>query len=141
MSFNMTWSRRWRRRGATSRRWRLHDRMRVHASRECTETMSRRVRATQDKVFSDVVEKLHKHVHPKTKKPASLIADDVYEVIMSNKDKINGAISASRGAAAPSRRRRDSCPSHDDVGGFLFDFEAVRTVSSEYDAPRMTWSP
>jgi ribonucleotide reductase alpha subunit len=45
-----------------------------------------------DKVFSDVVEKLHKHVHPKTKKPASLIADDVYEVIMSNKDKINGAI-------------------------------------------------
>ena len=43
-----------------------------------------------DKVFSDVVEKLHKHVHPKTKKPASLIADDVYEVIMSNKDKING---------------------------------------------------
>ena len=30
-----------------------------------------------DKVFSDVVEKLHKHVHPKTKKPASLIADDV----------------------------------------------------------------
>ena len=36
-----------------------------------------------DKVFSDVVEKLHKHVHPKTKKPASLIADDVYEVIMS----------------------------------------------------------
>ena len=44
-----------------------------------------------DKVFSDVVEKLHKHVHPKTKKPASLIADDVYEVIMSNKDKILGA--------------------------------------------------
>ena len=35
-----------------------------------------------DKVFSDVVEKLHKHVHPKTKKPASLIADDVYDVIM-----------------------------------------------------------
>ena len=34
-----------------------------------------------DKVFSDVVEKLHKHVHPKTKKPASLIADDVYEVM------------------------------------------------------------
>jgi len=45
-----------------------------------------------DKVFSDVVEKLHKHVHPKTKKPASLIADDVYDVIMANKDKINGAI-------------------------------------------------
>ncbi len=89
-----------------------------------------------DKVFSDVVEKLHKHVHPKTKKPASLIADDVYEVIMSNKDKINGAISASRGAAVPSRHRRDSCPSHNEVGGLIFDFEAVRTESSDRDAPR-----
>ena len=68
-----------------------------------------------DKVFSDVVEKLHKHVHPKTKKPASLIADDVYEVIMSNKDKINGAesvwISASfRTSTSPRRRRRDATP-------------------------------
>ena len=35
-----------------------------------------------------------------------------------------------------SRHRRDSCPSHEVVGGFFFDFEAVRTVSSEYDAPR-----
>ena len=47
-----------------------------------------------------------------------------------------GAISASRGAAAPSRHRRDSCPSHHEVGGFFFEFEAIRTVSSEYDAPR-----
>ena len=23
----------------------------------------------------------------------------------------------------------NSCPSHDDVGGFFFDFEAIRTVS------------
>ena len=29
----------------------------------------------------------------------------------------------------------DSYLTHDDVGGFFFDFEAVRTVSSEYDAP------
>ena len=36
----------------------------------------------------------------------------------------------------PSRHRCDACPSHDGVGGFFFDFEAVRTVSSEYDAPR-----
>ena len=35
-----------------------------------------------------------------------------------------GAISASRGA--PSRRRRDSCPSHHEVGGFFFDFEPFR---------------
>ena len=35
----------------------------------------------------------------------------------------NSMISASRGAAAPSRRRRDSWPSHDAVSGFFFDFE------------------
>ena len=46
------------------------------------------------------------------------------------------AISASRGAAAPSRHRRDSCPSDEVVAGFFFEFEAIRTVSSEYDAPR-----
>ena len=41
MNLNMTWSRRWRRRDATSRRCRLHDHMRVYASRGCTEAMSR----------------------------------------------------------------------------------------------------
>ena len=41
---------------------------------------------------------------------------------------LRGTISASRGAAAPSRHRRDSCPSHHEVGGFFLDFEA--------DAPR-----
>ena len=40
------------------------------------------------------------------------------------------AISACLNVAEPSRHRRDSCPSHDDVGGFFFDFEAVRTASS-----------
>ena len=43
---------------------------------------------------------------------------------------------ASRGAAAPSRHRCDSCPSHNEVGGFFFDFEAIRTESSDRDAPR-----
>jgi hypothetical protein len=47
-----------------------------------------------------------------------------------------GAISASRRVEAPSRRRRDSCPSHEVVAGFFVEFEAIRTVSSEYDAPR-----
>ncbi len=42
-----------------------------------------------------------------------------------------GMISASRGAAAPSRHRRDSCPSDEAVGGFFFDFEAVRTDLTE----------
>ena len=36
-----------------------------------------------------------------------------------------GAISASRGAAAPSRHRRDSCPSHNEVGRFFVEFEAI----------------
>ena len=39
------------------------------------------------------------------------------------------AISASRGAAVPSRHRRDSWPSHDAVGRFFFEFEAIRTES------------
>ena len=45
-------------------------------------------------------------------------------------------ISASRGAAAPSRHRRDSCPSDEVGGGFFFDFEAIWTESSDHDAPR-----
>ena len=39
------------------------------------------------------------------------------------------SISASRGAAAPSRHRRDSCPSQYEVGGFFLDFGAIRTAS------------
>jgi hypothetical protein len=46
------------------------------------------------------------------------------------------ALAASRGAAVPSRHRRDSCPSHNEVGGFFFDFGAIRTESSDRDAPR-----
>ena len=45
-------------------------------------------------------------------------------------------VSASRGAAVPSRHRRDSSPGEKAMGGFFFEFEAIRTVSSEYDAPR-----
>ena len=36
----------------------------------------------------------------------------------------------------PSRHRRDSRPSDEVVGGFFFDFEAIRTESSDRDAPR-----
>ena len=36
---------------------------------------------------------------------------------------------ASRGAAAPSRHRRDSSPGEEVVAGFFFEFEAVRTDS------------
>ena len=55
MSFNLTRSRRWRRRDATSRRCRLHDHVRVHAPRERTEAVSRRcLRHTGWKAFTDV---------------------------------------------------------------------------------------
>ena len=36
-------------------------------------------------------------------------------------------ISASRRVETPSRHRRDSCPSDEVVGGFFFEFEAIRT--------------
>ena len=47
-----------------------------------------------------------------------------------------GAISASCCVEAPSRHRRDSRPSDEVVGGFSFEFEAVRTAY----APRSTSS-
>ena len=60
-------------------------------------------------------------------------------------------ISASRGVEAPSRHRRDSWPSHDDVGGFFVDFGAVRTEyaprrsstarRSTRGWPRFYWNP
>ena len=34
------------------------------------------------KVFSDVVEVLHKHVHPKTNQPSPLVSDELYNVVM-----------------------------------------------------------
>ena len=51
LNFKVKWSRRWRPRDAASRRWRLHDHQRVCASRECTETMSRRYQSTQEGLF------------------------------------------------------------------------------------------
>ena len=46
------------------------------------------------------------------------------------------AISASRRVEAPSRHRRDSSLGEEVVGGFFFEFEAVRTASRDRDAPR-----
>ena len=34
-----------------------------------------------------------------------------------------------RSRRPPSRHRRDSCPSHDDMGGFFFEFDAPRRKS------------
>jgi ribonucleoside-diphosphate reductase alpha subunit len=44
------------------------------------------------KVFSDVVEVLHKHVHPKTNEPSPLVSDELYEIVMANKERLNSAI-------------------------------------------------
>ena len=41
----------------------------------------------------------------------------------------NCAFAASRGAAAPSRHRRDSWPSDEVVAGFFFDSGPIRTAS------------
>ena len=46
------------------------------------------------------------------------------------------SISASRCVETPSRRRRDSCPSHNEVGGFFCDFERDRD-SYSLEAVRM----
>jgi hypothetical protein len=49
---------------------------------------------------------------------------------------IFSTISASHCVETPSRHRRDSSPGMMAVGGLFFEFEAVRTESSDRDAPR-----
>eukprot|EP01035_Chromulina_nebulosa_P018017 gene18017-23656_t len=44
------------------------------------------------KVFSDVVEILHKNIHPKNNQPAPLVSDALYDTVMANKDVLNSAI-------------------------------------------------
>jgi len=44
------------------------------------------------KTFSEVMEDLHNYVDPKTGQRASLLADDVYEVIMNNKEVLDSSI-------------------------------------------------
>ncbi len=45
-----------------------------------------------DKVFSQVVTQLYDYVNPRTGKKAPMIADDVYEIIMSNQTRIDSKI-------------------------------------------------
>jgi ribonucleoside-diphosphate reductase alpha chain len=44
------------------------------------------------KSFSDVMTDMHEYIDPKTGLNASLVADDVYEVIMANKDRLDSSI-------------------------------------------------
>lgn len=47
-------------------------------------------------VFSDVIAALHNYVNPRTGERASLIADDVFEVVQRNRDRLNAAIDIKR---------------------------------------------
>ena len=53
---------------------------------------------------------------------------------------VHGIGAASRGLSTMIRRQRASYPGEQVVGGLCFDFEAVRTESRDYYAPRMTSS-
>ncbi len=44
------------------------------------------------KTFSEVVTDLYEYVNPRTNRPAPMIADDVYKVIMDNKEKLDSTI-------------------------------------------------
>jgi len=44
------------------------------------------------KVFSDVVQQLYDNVHPKTGKKSPLVSQELYEVVMENKDSLNSAM-------------------------------------------------
>jgi hypothetical protein len=43
-----------------------------------------------EKIFSNNIETFHNYTHPKTGSPAPLIADDVYDFVMENKERLNG---------------------------------------------------
>ena len=44
------------------------------------------------KVFSDVIETLHKNVHPKTGQTSPLVSDSVLDIVTKNKEMLNSAI-------------------------------------------------
>ncbi|HNL84499.1 MAG TPA: ribonucleoside-diphosphate reductase subunit alpha [Chitinophagales bacterium] len=48
------------------------------------------------KTFSRIIEELYNYIDPKTNKKAPLIADDVYEIIMANRDRLDASIIHSR---------------------------------------------
>lgn len=44
------------------------------------------------KIFSDAIEAFRNYTHPKNGQPAPLIAEDVYQIVMKHKDRLNSAI-------------------------------------------------
>jgi ribonucleoside-diphosphate reductase alpha chain len=51
-----------------------------------------RLHKSTKKKFSETIEDLHSYIDPETNKPAGLIGDETYEVIMKNKKKFDSAI-------------------------------------------------
>ncbi len=45
-----------------------------------------------EKYFSDTIENLYRYIEPKTGDKAGLISDEVYKIIMENKDQLNAAV-------------------------------------------------
>jgi len=44
------------------------------------------------KTFSEVIEKMHKYVHPKTGTPAPLVSDETFDIVMAHKDQLDAAV-------------------------------------------------
>ena len=77
-------------------------------------------------------------------------ADEIFERLQNGavmyfcglKGMMPGTISASRCVEVPSRHRRDSCPSHNEVGGLFFDFERHRRDATlSYPRRPAYWRP
>ena len=49
-----------------------------------------------DASFSGVMDRLHAYKNPKTGKPAPLVSDEVHEIIMTNKERLDGALQYER---------------------------------------------
>ena len=45
-----------------------------------------------EKVFSNVIKAFYEYTHPKTGEPAPLVSKEVYDVVMANKDVLDGAV-------------------------------------------------
>ena len=87
--------------------------------------------------FADVRAKMPSHLALQGNLDPKLLRDGPLEKIKEETEKIlQVRISASRCVEAPSRRRRDSFPSDEVVGGFFFDFEAIRTESRNHAGRR-----
>lgn len=62
--------------------------------------------------FSELVEEFHNYVHPRTGSPAPLVSDELYDIVMANKERLNNAV----------------CHERD----FEYDFFGFKTLEKSY---------